>query len=148
LPATALGLPAQIVPASQSAAPRDGETLIVGTVAFVSPQVDPKNGAVAVGIDLPAGVMLRPGLSVRVRIVAEEHKDRLAVPREAVVADENGDSVIAVVEGDQATHKAVKTGLEENGLIEIAADGLAEGVTVVTAGAFGLPAASRVKVLD
>jgi HlyD family secretion protein len=148
LPAKAEGLSAQIMPASQSAAPREGEAPIIGTVAFVSPQVDPKNGAVAVGIDLPAGAMLRPGLSVRVRIVAEEHKDRLAVPRDAVVADENGDSVIAVVEGDQATHKAVKTGLEENGLIEIAADGLAEGVTVVTAGAFGLPAASRVKVLD
>ena len=70
------------------------------------------------------------------------------MPREAVVADENGDSVIAVLEGDQATHKAVKTGLEENGLIEVTADGLKEGVTVVTAGTFGLPAASRVKVLD
>jgi multidrug efflux pump subunit AcrA (membrane-fusion protein) len=72
----------------------------------------------------------------------------LAVPRDAVVADENGDSVISLVEGDQATHKTVKAGIEENGLIEITADGLKEGQTVVTAGAYGLPQASRVKVLD
>jgi multidrug efflux pump subunit AcrA (membrane-fusion protein) len=65
-----------------------------------------------------------------------------------VVTDENGDSVIALVEGDQATHKTVKPGFEENGLVEITADGVKEGDTVATAGAFGLPQASRVKVLD
>ena len=101
-----------------------------------------------VGIDLPAGTFLRPGLTVKVRIITEEHKDVLVVPREAVVSDENGDSVISLLEGTQATHKTVKIGLEENGLIEIIADGLKEGDTVVTAGAFGLPAATKVKVLD
>ena len=73
----------------------------MGKVSFVSPQVEPKNGAVMVGIDLPPEVRAcGPGLTVRVRIVAEEHKDVLAVPREAVVSDENGDSVMAVVEGE------------------------------------------------
>lgn len=146
LPATVEGLPAQIF-ISASAPTADSEP-ILGKVALVSPQVDPRNGAVQVGIDIPPGASLRPGLTVFVRIITEEHKDCLVVPREAVVADENGDSVIAVLEGDQATHKTVKTGLEENGLIEVIADGLKEGATVVTAGAFGLPAATRVKVLD
>jgi len=121
---------------------------MVGKVSFVSPQVDPRTGSVMVGIDLPSGASLRSGLAVRVRIIAEEHKDVLAVPREAVVADENGDSAIAIVVGDQATHKTVKAGLEEGGLIEIAADGLKEGDTVVTSGAYGLPQATRVKVQD
>lgn len=148
LPAKADGLSAQIIipspatPATQPAEP------IIGKVSFVSPQVDPKTGSVQVGIDLPPNTSLRPGLTVRARIIAEEHKDVLAVPRAAVVTDENGDSVIALVEGDQATHKTVKAGLEENGLIEITADGIKEGDTVVTAGAFGLPQATKVKVLD
>jgi multidrug efflux pump subunit AcrA (membrane-fusion protein) len=120
----------------------------MGKVSFVSPQVDPRTGAVQVSIDLPADTRLRPGLSVHVRIIAEEHKDVLAVPREAVVADENGDNVIALVEGEQATHKHVKIGLQENGLIEIEADGIKEGDTVVTAGAYGLPQATHVKILD
>ena len=147
LPAKTEGLPAQIF-VTPDPASSDGGNAIVGKVTFVSPQVDPRNGAVMVGIDVPADPALRPGLSVRVRIVAEEHKDCLAVPREAVVADENGDSVIALVEGEQATHKTVKAGLDENGLIEISADGLKEGAVVVTAGAYGLPQATRVKVVD
>jgi RND family efflux transporter MFP subunit len=148
LPPKTAGLAAQILLASSSAG-KDNDAPIVGTVSFVSPQVDPKNGAVTVAIDLPAAAAsLRPGLSVRVRIIAEEHKDVLAVPREAVVADENGDSVISLIEGDQATHKTVKAGLEEEGLIEISADDIKEGDQVATAGAFGLPAATKVKIID
>ena len=144
LPAKPEGLDAQILLPNTPA----GATPLVGKVSFVSPQVDPRTGAVLAIVDLPADANLRPGLSVRVRVVAEEHKDCLTVPRAAVVADENGDSVIALVEGDQATHKTVKRGLEENGLVEVIADGLKEGDTVATAGAFGLPQASRVKVID
>jgi multidrug efflux pump subunit AcrA (membrane-fusion protein) len=141
------GLPAQILTSSIVPSGDNSEPL-VGKVTLVSPQVDAKNGTVMIGVDVPENAQLRPGLSVRVKIIAEEHKDVLAVPREAVVTDENGDSVIAVVEREQETHKTVKVGLEENGLIEVIADGLKEGDTVVTAGAFGLPQASRVKVVE
>jgi membrane fusion protein (multidrug efflux system) len=85
---------------------------------------------------------------VRVRIIAQQHDDVLAVPEAAVAQDENGDWVIATLQGEQATHKQVKVGLREKGLVEISADGLKEGDTVVTAGAYGLPPATRVKVLD
>jgi multidrug efflux pump subunit AcrA (membrane-fusion protein) len=146
MPAKMLGLAAQIL-VSPSQLTESTEPL-VGRVSLVSPQVDAKNGTVMVGIDLPESAVLRPGLSVRIRIIAEEHKDALAVPREALVTDENGDSVISLVEGDRATHKTVKPGLEENGLIEVIADGIKDGDTVVTGGAFGLPQASRVKVVE
>ena len=147
LPAKTEGLPAQILVGGDVGSADSVEPLM-GKVAFVSPQVDPRTGAVQVGIDLPTDAKLRPGLSVRVRIIAEEHKDVLAVPRDAVVTDDNGDSTIALVDHEQATRKVVKAGLEENGLMEITADGIKEGDTVVTAGAFGLPQATRVKVLD
>jgi multidrug efflux pump subunit AcrA (membrane-fusion protein) len=147
LPAKTEGLSAQIIPDPRGS-PADPGNVAVGTVSFVSPQVDPKTGAVTIGIDLPANANLRPGLAVRVRVIVEEHKDVLAVPQEAVVTDENGDSVISLVEADQATHKTVKVGIQENGLVEISADGLKEADTVVTAGAFGLPAAAKVKIVD
>jgi HlyD family secretion protein len=121
---------------------------VMGTLAFVSPQVDVKTGAAMVVISLPADSGLKPGVPVRVRIIVEEHKDVVAVPREAVVADENGDPVISIVEGNQATHKVVHAGIEENAWIEINDDSVRDGTQVVTAGAFGLPAASRVKVLE
>ena len=105
-----------------------------------------------VGIDLPAeaGATLLPGLTVRVRIVAEEHKDVLAVPREAVVLNENENPVIAVVNGETAVHREVKSGFEENGLIEITGKDIESGASVVTQGAFGLRALqqSRVKVVE
>jgi len=158
LPPDAQGLTALIVPATTASASRpasaapsassDAAEPIPAKITFVSPQVEAKTGAVQVSIDLPPDARLRPGLSVRVRIVADEHKDTLAVPREAVVADENGDTVIALLDGDQAIHKHVKAGIQENGLIEIIAEGLKEGDKVVTAGAYGLPQATRVKVLD
>ena len=147
LPAIADGLIARILPTTVISS-GDSENPILGKVAYVSPQVDVRNGSVMIGIDLPTNAPFRPGLTVKVRIITEEHKDVLVVPREAVVSDENGDSVISILEKDQATHKTVRIGLEENGLIEIIADGLKEGATVVTAGAFGLPAATRVKLLD
>ena len=104
---------------------------------MVTPQVDARNGAVMVGIDLPAAANFRPGLAVKVRIVVEEHKDVVAAPQEAVVTDENGDSVMSVVEDNQATHKTVKVGLQENGLTEVIGDGLSDSTVVVTTGAYG-----------
>jgi len=149
LPANVVGMEARVFAKVKGGAAGDeGAEGVAGKVAVVSPQVDPKTGGVALTIDLPADSGLRPGLSVRVRVVTEEHKDCLVVPREAVVSDENGDSVVSVIAGDQATHKTVTTGLEENGMIEISADGIAEGVRVATAGAFGLPAATKVKVVE
>jgi len=145
----AQALPTQVMRTSGSAT-NDLTAAITGKITFISSQVEPKNGAVMVQIDLPADTTLRPGETVRVRIVAEEHKDALAVPREAVVLDENKDQVISIVEGNEATHRTVKVGLEENGLIEIIGDGLSAGTTVVTSGAFGLRETqkTRVKVVE
>jgi RND family efflux transporter MFP subunit len=118
-----------------------------GTVYFISPQVDRKTDTVAVGVALPAKTGLRPGQYVRVRIAAEEHKDRLAVPRESVVTNGEGGSVIAIVDKGKAVQKAVEVGLREGDLIEIEGDGLHEGDTVVTAGAYGLPKETKVRLV-
>ncbi|MDP9174418.1 MAG: efflux RND transporter periplasmic adaptor subunit [Planctomycetota bacterium] len=150
LPSLSVGLPVIVVPTTPISATDSSPDQLapIGKVTTISPDVNPKTGAVQVNIDLAPGPMVRPGMHVRVRIVAAEHKDILVVPREAVVTDDNNASVISVVEGDQATAKTVHVGLIENGMIEIAADGLKEGDTVVTAGAYGLPQATRVKVID
>jgi multidrug efflux pump subunit AcrA (membrane-fusion protein) len=150
LPSLKQGLPVIVLPMAKArgAGSSDDQPEPQGKLTAISPQVNPKTGGIQVDIDLAPGPMILPGMPVHVRIVAEEHKDVLAVPKEAVVTDENGDSVIAVLEGEQATHKAIHVGLAENGLVEIDADGLKEGDTVITAGAYGLPAATHVKVVD
>jgi RND family efflux transporter MFP subunit len=120
---------------------------VLGAVTYISSEVDPKTGTALVRASVPANSGLRPGQFVTLRIVSEEHKDRLAVPVESVVKDAEGSTVIALVQGDKAAQKAVKTGLREGGLIEVEADGLQADMPVVTEGAYGLPKETKIRVL-
>ena len=54
--------------------------------------------------------------------------------------------VIYVVEGDKAVQMRVKTGLRDGNLIEVEAEGLKEGDTIVTVGGYGLPKETKVKI--
>jgi membrane fusion protein (multidrug efflux system) len=118
-----------------------------GGVSFVSPSVDQKTGAAMVRLALPENSGLRPGQFVGARIVTEELTDRLAVPRDSVVKAEDGE-VIYVVEGNKAVQMPVKTGLRDGNFIEVAAEGLKEGDTIVTVGAYGLPKETKVKITN
>jgi len=128
--------------ADKSAAP------VSASVVSISPQVDAKTGTALVRVALPANSVLRPGQFVTLRIVSEEHRDRLAVPVESLVKNSEGGTVIALVQGDKAVQKAVKAGLRDGGFIEIEADGLLAEMSVVTEGAYGLPKATKIRVLD
>jgi len=115
---------------------------------FVSPNVGKNNDTVLVRALLPKDSGLRPGQFVPLRIVTAVHTNCLAVPAESIVTDESGKSVIALVNGDEATQKPVQTGLRENGLVEVEAPGLKEGGGVVTVGAYGLPEKTKIHVLS
>jgi RND family efflux transporter MFP subunit len=116
-----------------------------GSVSFVSPTIDMKTASALVRLSLPEDSALRPGQFVRARIITEELADRLAVPRESVVKTEDG-KVIYRVEGDKAMQLPVKTGLRDGDVIEVEADGLKEGDTIVTVGAYGLPKETKIKI--
>ena len=141
LAALKVGQSAEVL-ADKTAAP------ISGSLVFISPQVDAKSGTTLVRAALPVSSGLRPGQFVTLRIVSEEHKDRLAVPVESVVKDSEGATVIALVQADKAVQKAVRTGLHDGGLVEIEADGLQPDMPVVTQGAYGLPKETKIHVLD
>jgi RND family efflux transporter MFP subunit len=140
LAALKTGQPTEVL-AAQSTPP------VSGSLSYVSPQVDAKTGTALVRAALPAQSGLRPGQFVTLRIVSEEHKDRLAVPVESVVKDAEGKTVIALVQGDKAVQKPVKAGLRDGGWVEIEADGLQPDMPVVTKGAYGLPKETKIRVL-
>jgi multidrug efflux pump subunit AcrA (membrane-fusion protein) len=108
------------------------------TLNFISSQVDAKTGAGLVRAALPAQGGLRPGQFVKVRVTCEERKDCLAVPVESVAKDPAGGTFIALVDGDKANLKAVKTGVCDGDLVEVEGDGVDVDKTVVTEGAYGI----------
>jgi multidrug efflux pump subunit AcrA (membrane-fusion protein) len=121
---------------------------ITAALSFVSPAVDPKTGAVPAWALLPAASGLRPGQFVQLKIVTAVHTDCLAAPEESLVTDVAGHSVVSLVQGDEATQIPVQAGFRENGWVEVAGTGLKEGDSVVTVGAYGLPAKTKIQVAN
>jgi RND family efflux transporter MFP subunit len=120
---------------------------LTGQIAFLGFQVDPRSDTVNVRVAIPKGAGLRPGQYVRVRVVADEHEGRLGVPKESILRGDDG-AAVAVVVGDTATHTPVRVGFKEGGLVEVQGEGVREGMTVVTAGAYGLPRATKIRVIS
>jgi membrane fusion protein (multidrug efflux system) len=119
-----------------------------GVVSFIGFDVDRATDTALVRVSIPKEAPLRPGQYLRMRIVVEEREGRLAAPEESVVAGPEGGAVIAVVEGDTAKQRPVEVGLHERGLVEVNGEGLTEGTLVATAGAYGLPKETRVRVVE
>ena len=146
------------VPAAELAALATGQTanvvadssatVITGKLTFIGSEVAADTGTVTARISLPTGSGLRPGQFVHAQIMNQEHDNCLAVPEASVVQDENGATVIAIVQNGTAVQKVVKTGLHEGGLVEVQADGLQPDMTVITEGAYALPHETRVRVLE
>lgn len=141
------------IPADDAAALKVGEPIELGgsspvatTLAYVSPTVDPANGTVKVLAAVPASAGLRSGMLAPLRITTGEHANVLAAPADSVVTTEDGETVVSVVNTNEATQIPVKTGYHEDGLVEISGPGLKPGQTVVTVGAYGLPAKTQVQV--
>jgi membrane fusion protein (multidrug efflux system) len=156
LPSLKLGQPVEMYVAERArdaavAARADdadaGALAYQGPLAFVGLQVDTKTDTVPVRVVVPAGAGLRPGQYLRLRIAVDERADCLAVPVESAVAGPEGGAVLAVVADGKATQRAVRLGLRDHGLVEVTGEGLREGLTVVAAGAYGLPKETRVRVV-
>jgi RND family efflux transporter MFP subunit len=143
------------IPATEAGDLKIGDAVEVATtppvaavLSFVSPAVDKNNDTVTVSAPLPPDSGLRPGQFVSLHIVTTTHTNCLAAPAESVVTDESGNSVVAVVKGDEADQLPVQTSLRENGWVEITAPQLKAGDTIVTVGAYGLPDKTKIKVQD
>jgi membrane fusion protein (multidrug efflux system) len=119
---------------------------VTGTLVLVGRDIDPRTDTVMVRAAVPPDARLLPGQFLNIRIAAEERRDRLAVPIESLVI-EDGRSEIAVVEGDRAARRPVTAGLRDGDQVEVDGEGLREGMTVVTVGAYGLPKESRIRIV-
>jgi membrane fusion protein (multidrug efflux system) len=141
------------IPSAEAKDLKSGEALeilaeppVATDILFVSPSVNKDNDTVLVRALLPKDSGLRPGQFVSLRIVTAVHTNCLAAPVASVVTGDDGKSVIALVKGGEAWQMTVKTGLRENGLVEVAAPEIKDGDVVVTVGAYGLPEKTKISV--
>ncbi|MFD7656865.1 peptidoglycan-binding protein [Actinosynnema sp. NPDC059797] len=120
-----------------------GTVASVGTVATPAPrdpgsaEGDPAEATVPVRVTLddPAAAGTLDGAPVSVEFVSETHPGVLAVPLVALLAMPDGNYAVDVVESGEGgawsrRRVVVRLGFFANGLVEVSADGLAEGVEV------------------
>jgi membrane fusion protein, multidrug efflux system len=107
---------------------------VEGEVSQVSGQIDPQTQLVDVTVHF-SGKEFLPGSRVKGDIATSGHR-ALAVPRQAVLRDDNGVYLFQVVDG-KAHRIAVQTGLEDNGWVEVQGS-LIPNAPVVTLGNYEL----------
>jgi RND family efflux transporter MFP subunit len=114
-----------------------------GSIVALAPSVDPATNTtlVRVRIDNPDR-LLKVGMFAEGHVQLEQHTDALVVPVAALVRD-NGSAAVYVVTGDTATRRAVGTGIEQDGFVELLS-GVSGGESVLTSGVHGLGDSVRI----
>jgi membrane fusion protein (multidrug efflux system) len=117
-----------------------------GTVARVSPVVDPATGTFKIAIEVNDTTRrLKPGMFGRVSIVYDTHQNALQVPRSAVF-DDGGEAAVFIVVDGVAERRSVLTGYSSGGRVEIL-QGLHDTDRVVVVGHTSLKHGSKVSVI-
>lgn len=120
------------------------EEKIHGKISFVSPipKSQPAAGApndnTSSAVEYPveiafhsAGRQLRVGMKVKINIVLEEVKNAFAVPYNCITTNEQGNTVITVLENEMQKTIKVKQGLETDYYVEIKSKELKKGMKVI-----------------
>ncbi len=119
----------------------------IGTVARISPTVDPATATFKVTIEVAdPSKRLKPGMFARIGIVFERREGALQIPRIAIVDNEDGPTVF-VVEKDKADQRPIQIGLANAGFVEVIS-GLKGDEQVVVVGQNGLKNGNPVRVVS
>jgi len=124
VPLVHIGDPAIVKPSGLEGKP------FIGKVTRYSLRLDPETRNMRTEIDLPnPEERLYPGMYAQVSLEMNRRPDVLTVPAAAVGSDGDG-SFVNTIADNRITRLAVRTGLTDNGRIEVTA-GLSEGTPVV-----------------
>ena len=120
---------------------------VSGRVVAVNPTIDAERRTCRVLIEIEnLDRAVRPGMFADVRVEAARYKDRLLVPREALLTRDDR-KVVFAYEGGRAKWRYVETGEETDELVEVR-EGLAARDTLITAGHFNLTHNAQVIVVN
>jgi RND family efflux transporter MFP subunit len=126
-----------------------GDVTVAGKVTLVSPALDPNSTTVEVWVTAPnPDAVLRPGTTVTAQIIAHTVNDAILIPPSALLKTPEGTTAVMVVGNDNKAHQVnVEPGIRQGDRVQIT-KGLSGGERVITAGAYGLPNETRVKIAE
>lgn len=124
-----------------------GHDSIAAKIIRISPVVDAATGTarVTIGVD-NSKLDLKAGMFAQVELQYDAKQNALLVPKRAVMAMDNQNSVFVVKDG-KVSRKAVSVGYESEQAVEVLA-GLTDGEQVVTAGQASLKDDANVTVVS
>jgi membrane fusion protein, multidrug efflux system len=134
------GAPILIVPVNDPTASK-----VDGSIRLVTRRIDPTTRLVDVYVALPQGTKLLLDQYVRGEIQRTE-KDALVVPRSAVLPNESREFEVFTVVNSRAVKHTVKIGAENPKEMQVIADDLHEGDSVVTVGNYELEDGMTVEI--
>ncbi len=119
--------------------------VFAGRITAVDPALDPTTRTFRAKATVRnPGLLLRPGMFVKARIVTDSHEDVVVIPRRFVLNRQN-QKVVFIEESGRAQMRQVKTGLEDKENIEVL-DGLEAGERLITSNYETLRRRTRVRV--
>ncbi|HKR93762.1 MAG TPA: efflux RND transporter periplasmic adaptor subunit, partial [Candidatus Angelobacter sp.] len=123
------------------------EKPVAAKVSLVSPALDPNSTTVEIWVQAAnPDQQLRPGMTAQIAITAQTVKSALVIPASALInAKEDAAQVMVVDAQSQAQSRDVKVGIQSGDQAQIVS-GLKPGEVVITAGAYGLPDKTKVKI--
>ena len=128
--------------------PPGSENGVPGKVIVVSPATDANSTTVQVWVqaDNP-GEHLRAGQSVHVAIVAEVIDGATLIPAPAILANDEGETIVRVVDDKNVAHeRPVEIGAKEPEMVQVVS-GVQPGERVITEGGVGLEDNAKVRVM-
>ncbi len=135
------------VGAAATMTPSDGSEPVAGRVVVVSPATDLNSTTVQVWVqaDNP-GERLRAGQSVHVSIIAATIDGATLVPASAILADDEGATIVKVVDDKNIAHdRPVQVGAREPEMVQVT--GVEPGERVIKEGGVGLEDKSQVRIM-
>jgi multidrug efflux pump subunit AcrA (membrane-fusion protein) len=115
-------------------------------VTVLSPALDPSSTTEEVWVEADnAQGALKPGTTADVSILAKTVAEALVIPASSILTGADGQTSVMVVQSDsRAYSKNVKTGIQQDTMIQIVS-GLQPGQQVIVSGQYGLPDKTKVK---
>jgi RND family efflux transporter MFP subunit len=126
----------------------DVDKPVEGKVTVVSPALDPNSTTVEVWVQAKnPNRQMKPGGSVHLLITSSTIPNALVLPAGAVQVNPDGGNFVMLAGADGKAHQTpIKVGIQQDQSVQVT-EGVKPGDKVITAGAYGLPDNTKIKIV-